>query len=58
MYKPRFLVTQEVFDAASAEEREKFNYVVVPDEPLPLPAHVCCFEHEWDSAENRTNPAH
>jgi hypothetical protein len=28
MYMPRFLVTQEVFDAASTSERQKYNYVV------------------------------
>ncbi len=28
MYMPRFLVTQEVYDAASPGERQKYNYVV------------------------------
>lgn len=32
MYMPRFLVTQEVYDAASLSERQKYNYVV--DEQL------------------------
>jgi hypothetical protein len=57
MYKPRFLVTQEEYDAASEHEREKYNYFVVPDEPIPLPAHICCTQHERDSAEKRTEPA-
>ena len=28
MYMPRFLVTQEVYNAASTGERQKYNYVV------------------------------
>lgn len=28
MYIPRFLVTQEVYDAASLSERQKYNYEV------------------------------
>lgn len=56
MYKPRFLVTQEQYNAASSDEREKYNYVVVPDEPIPLPINFCCPHQERDSAENRTKP--
>ena len=33
---PRFLVTKEVYDNASPNEREKFNYVV-DEEVLTLP---------------------
>lgn len=54
MYKPRFLVNQKDYDAASAEEREKYNYCVVPDEPIPLPQNFCCHQNERDSDENRT----
>lgn len=36
MYMPRFLVTQEVYDAASPSERQKYNYVV-DEEILTLP---------------------
>ena len=54
MYKPRFLVTQEQYNAASSDEREKYNYVVVPDEPIPLPINFCCPHQERDSDENRT----
>lgn len=54
MYKPRFLVTQEQYNAASADEREKYNYVVVPDEPIPLPKNFCLPQQERDSAEKRT----
>lgn len=54
MYKPRFLVTQAVFDEATEEERKRFNYAIVPDEPIPLPQNFCCLHQERDSAENRT----
>lgn len=58
MPRPRFMVTQEVYDAASAEERLRFNYLVVLDEPIPLPTYFCHPKHERDqerdSAENRT----
>jgi hypothetical protein len=54
MYKPRFLVTQEQYNAASADERERFNYVVVPDAPIPLPKNFCLPHQERDSDENRT----
>lgn len=54
MFRPRFMVTQEVYDAASAEERLRYNYLVVPDEPIPLPANFCCPHQERDSAEKRT----
>jgi hypothetical protein len=54
MFRPRFMVTQEIYDAASAEERLRYNYLVVPDEPIPLPANFCCPHQERDSAENRT----
>jgi len=37
--RPRFMVTQEVYDAASAEEREQFNYVVDKEGPIELPAN-------------------
>lgn len=57
MYKPRFLVTQEQYNAASADERERFNYVVVPDAPIPLPKNFCLPQQERDNAENRTKPA-
>ena len=36
MYMPRFLVTQEVYDAASLSERQKYNYVV-DEQLLSLP---------------------
>jgi hypothetical protein len=36
VYMPRFLVTQEEYDKASPEEREKFNYVV-DETPLTPP---------------------
>lgn len=54
MYKPRFFVTQEQYNSASAGERERFNYVVVPDLPIPLPKNFCLPQQERDSAENRT----
>ncbi len=54
-YNPRFLVTQKDYDAASNEVREKYNYFVVPDQPIPLPKNFCCPDQERDSAENRTN---
>lgn len=57
MYKPRFLVTQKDYDAASTEEREKYNYFVVPDVPIPLPKNFCLPHQERDSAESRTKPA-
>lgn len=57
MYMPKFLVTQAQFDAASEEERKSFNYVVVPDEPIPLPKNFCFPQQERDSAEKRTKPA-
>lgn len=34
---PKFYVTQEVFDAATPEEREKRNYVVDTEETISLP---------------------
>lgn len=54
MYVPRFLVTQAEFDTASDEQRTRFNYLVVPDNPIPLPEGFCCFYQERDSDENRT----
>lgn len=33
-YMPKFQVTQQQYDEASLEERERYNYVVVDDEPL------------------------
>lgn len=38
MYMPRFLVTQEVYDAASPSERQKYNYVV-DERLLSLPQY-------------------
>ncbi|WP_158658207.1 hypothetical protein [Agarilytica rhodophyticola] len=38
-YYPRFLVTQEIFDAASPEERAKYNYVV-DERLLEMPEHI------------------
>lgn len=54
MYKPRFLVTQKMYDAATPDEKKKYNYVVVPDEPLPVPGHICCLNLGCESAEKRT----
>lgn len=54
MYMPRFLVTQKEYDAASKDDRERYNYFVVPDEPIPLPQNFCCLHQERDNAENRT----
>lgn len=54
MYIPRFLVAQTEFDAASEDDRKKFNYVVVPDQPIPLPVNFCCPHQERDSVEKRT----
>lgn len=36
-YRPHFQVTQAEYDAASPEERAKFNYKVVDDTPLDVP---------------------
>ncbi|CAM3034036.1 hypothetical protein SHLO109777_13850 [Shewanella loihica] len=52
-YLPRFLVTQAEFDAASQEEREKYNYLVVDDVPMELPRHICVGTGERENAENR-----
>lgn len=49
---PRFLVTQAEFDAASQEEREKYNYLVVDDVPMELPRHICVGTGERENAEN------
>tara|TARA_R100000687_G_scaffold72994_1_gene63365 strand:+ start:4031 stop:4204 length:174 start_codon:yes stop_codon:yes gene_type:complete len=38
--RPRMLVTQEKFDAASQEQRERFNYAVEEETVLELP--MCC----------------
>lgn len=38
-YYPKFLVTQKVFDAASPEERAKYNYVV-DEQVLDMPEHI------------------
>lgn len=45
MYKPRFFVTQEDYDAASPSERLRYNYVV-DDRPLSLPKYfnICVQE--------------
>jgi len=53
-FRPRFLVTQAEFDAASQEERERYNYLVVEDGPMELPRHICVRTGERESAENRT----
>lgn len=53
-YKPRFLVTQEQYNAASESERERYNYFVVSDEAIPLPKNFCLPQQEQDSDENRT----
>ena len=54
MYVPRFLVTQAKYDAALPAERSRYNYVVVEDGPIPLPAHICCMlSNEQEGAENR-----
>ncbi|AJQ96914.1 hypothetical protein [Gynuella sunshinyii] len=53
-YFPRFLVTKAEYDAASSEERSRYNYVVVPDEPISLPNICCAMKTERESAENRT----
>jgi len=45
MYKPRFLVTQAEYDVASPEERNRYNYVVVDDELIPLPTNFNIPEH-------------
>ncbi len=55
MYRPHFLVTQSEYDAATPAEISRYNYVVVPDEPIPLPNLICCtIKSERESAENRT----
>lgn len=54
MYIPRFHITQAEHDAASEEDKQRFNYLVVPDEPIPLPANFCCPHQERDNAENRS----
>lgn len=43
MYKPRFLVTQQMYDSTTSIERAKYKYVVVPDEPVPLPSRISRF---------------
>jgi len=53
-FRPRFLVTQAEFDAASQEERERYNYLVVEDGPMELPRHICVRTGERERAENRT----
>lgn len=54
MYMPHFMVTQTEYDQATPEERKRYNYVVVDDEPMPLPAHICCgLGSERESAESR-----
>ncbi|WP_020406122.1 hypothetical protein [Hahella ganghwensis] len=55
-YFSRFLVTKAEYDAASPEERSRYNYVVVPDEPISLPNICCAMKTERESAENRTKP--
>jgi len=40
IYYPKFLVTQEVFDAAPPEERAKYNYVV-DEQLLEVPEYIC-----------------
>jgi len=36
-YRPKFFVTQEQYDQASPEERERFNYEVKEEAVLKLP---------------------
>lgn len=41
MYIPKFFVTNKQFYEASEEERTRFNYQIVDDEPLELPENYC-----------------
>lgn len=56
MYKPRLLVTKKAYDLAPPIEREKYNYVVVADKPLPVPDHICSLNQGSENAEKRTEP--
>lgn len=53
-YIPRFQVTQADYDAASPQERDRYKYIVVKDEPIPLPLLGCCMAKTGrENAENR-----
>lgn len=54
MHIPRFLVTQEEYNASSQADRRRYNYEVVDDTPMELPTN---FRMPVDNQQRTKKPA-